>query len=566
MFSIDSPGQYLAISYVWGAALKPFSIQTPKGNIALTVSLHDALQSIRDREVSTLLWVDAICIDQEVAHEKSIQIRLMRTIFQSAENVIAWLGNEKDNSDRAIETLMQIRMIALKPDSWPEGLPAVPVSWGGRNTPSPTDITWKEIDLLLSRDWFRRSWIVQELILASNVIVVCGKWTLDWEEFFEAVKICREAMKLEEAQPDSGQAFVLNHSDPAYALGLMRQSRLTLSDYIFGRKYNLLELMGLFSYTKATRQRDKLFSLLGLAGDCNETVFDPDYDSPLQVVIQRYANEFVRRGQAMELLYRAGISKSYRFCSWIPFWTGEDFPRTISTWRSALGNYCAGGKEQPQAQLLPTTPSTLVVKGFSLDTIIRVSDIRINEVDIVTFVNSIYSAIDSLKSVSTGESRQELKLKLPIGGAIRPCSESTSGLQVIEDAELKQENWPLNLGSKMATVGTIQEFMNFLKMPEHSRDVVWKYWQTAAAFAKRLSNGTFCVTKRGYAGMVPGAAQVGDEVCIFTGGNVPFILRKGESQEEKITYRLIGEAYIHGFMHGEALSFKHTSKQGFHLV
>jgi len=568
--SVDSPGQYCAISYAWGAALKPFYFQTPEGKIPLTVSLHGALHCVRDSEVSTLLWADAICIDQESSLEKSLQIRLMRTIFQAAEGVIAWLGDEKDNSDRAIETLLQIRMMALKPDVWPHHLPAIPFSWAGRNIPSLTDNIWKDINLLLSRDWFRRSWIVQELILASDVRISCGGWTLHWDDFFEALKICREAMQ-SEMNSNPEQRLILDHIDPAYALGLTRQSRLMFNDVIFGRRYNLLELLDLFAYTKATRERDKLFALLGLASDCTGEAFDPDYESSMEAIVRRYANEFVRRGHAMDLLYRAGISKSYPFCSWIPFWTRGNFPKTISSWRGEGGNFCAGGKGLPRAHLLPINPSTMVVRGFSVDTIIQISDTRMDKSDIICFLNSIHSSIDQLKSYPTGESRQELKLKLPTGSASRPYLESTNGSlpgQIIAFAESKREDWPSDLAAKMASVGSIQELMNFLRKPQDAREVVWKYWQTAAAFARRLSNGTFCVTKRGYVAIVPGDARVGDEVCIFSGGAVPFVLRRDGDGGGKgeVACRLVGEGYVHGFMYGEALCFKGVREQEFHIV
>lgn len=49
-----------------------------------------------------------------------------------------------------------------------------------------------------------------------------------------------------------------------------------------------------------------------------------------------------------------------------------------------------------------------------------------------------------------------------------------------------------------------------------------------------------------------GASSVkeGDEVWLLQGGLIPFILRWKSAQE---AYVLIGEAYVHGIMHGEAL-------------
>ena len=216
--------------------------------------------------------------------------------------------------------------------------------------------------------------------------------------------------------------------------------------------------------------------------------------------------------------------------------------------------------------MLQTKPHILAVWGFSLDTLVRISSTKTDKNDIISVVNSINASIDLLTSYPTGEPLRELKLKLPIGNAGQPHVEPTKGFmprQTIAVAESKREDWPSEFADKISIVRSRQEMMNFLKKPQDARDVVWKYWQTAGAFAKRISNGVFCVTKMGYVGLVPGDAQVGDEVCIFTGGAVPFVLRKDSSGE---TYTLVGEGYIHGLMYGEALSYKHIHKQDFNII
>jgi len=109
----------------------------------------------------------------------------------------------------------------------------------------------------------------------------------------------------------------------------------------------------------------------------------------------------------------------------------------------------------------------------------------------------------------------------------------------------------------------VQDFLTFCKKPKDARPVAWQYWETAAAFAKRLSNGTLCFTKKGFLGLVPGDARVGDEVCIFHGGATPFILRKNESESAHV---LVGEAYIHGIIHGEAMEYKHVTVKSFAVV
>jgi hypothetical protein len=77
----------------------------------------------------------------------------------------------------------------------------------------------------------------------------------------------------------------------------------------------------------------------------------------------------------------------------------------------------------------------------------------------------------------------------------------------------------------------------------------------------------FCITARGYFGLVPGKVKEGDKVAIFNGGPVPFILREAEQGPfAETAYRLVGDGYFHGLMHGEALSLGTCEERDILLV
>jgi hypothetical protein len=51
----------------------------------------------------------------------------------------------------------------------------------------------------------------------------------------------------------------------------------------------------------------------------------------------------------------------------------------------------------------------------------------------------------------------------------------------------------------------------------------------------------------------PSLLQAGDLVCVLAGGAIPFVLRQDlRSSPSKRRFKLVGEAYVHGIMHGEA--------------
>jgi hypothetical protein len=59
-------------------------------------------------------------------------------------------------------------------------------------------------------------------------------------------------------------------------------------------------------------------------------------------------------------------------------------------------------------------------------------------------------------------------------------------------------------------------------------------------------------TQGGLLGLASHATEVGDEVVICKGSSVPLIMRRCGEGEGEGKVRLIGDAYVHGIMRGEA--------------
>jgi hypothetical protein len=67
----------------------------------------------------------------------------------------------------------------------------------------------------------------------------------------------------------------------------------------------------------------------------------------------------------------------------------------------------------------------------------------------------------------------------------------------------------------------------------------------------------FCFSENRYIGLVPPFAQTGDSICVILGAQTPLVIRRVESmakERENTRYHLVGEAYFHGLVDGEALA------------
>ncbi|KAL7944943.1 heterokaryon incompatibility protein domain-containing protein [Trichoderma barbatum] len=62
------------------------------------------------------LWTDGICIDQTSTAERSAQIALMRDIYKQAAEVVVWLGEDNEQSKRAIRCLGDIALMSVDKD------------------------------------------------------------------------------------------------------------------------------------------------------------------------------------------------------------------------------------------------------------------------------------------------------------------------------------------------------------------------------------------------------------------------------------------------------------------
>lgn len=60
------------------------------------------------------------------------------------------------------------------------------------------------------------------------------------------------------------------------------------------------------------------------------------------------------------------------------------------------------------------------------------------------------------------------------------------------------------------------------------------------------------VSEKGFVGLGPEGLEPRDSICVFLGARVPYILRERKDG----SFKVVGEAYVHGIMYGEAWESK----------
>ncbi|KAF1915925.1 heterokaryon incompatibility protein-domain-containing protein [Ampelomyces quisqualis] len=189
---------YCALSYHWGEGTPDnivFVQEDPASRTLRTVedvvdanrpkkltvkpNLAEALRHLRDESIIVSLWVDAICINQFDEEEKNEQVMKMALIYSKAYNVNIWLGSDDTETDSPVSYLaMSFIPKVIDPNIHAKLLgDEVYVK------------SWASLFELLRWSWFSRRWVIQELALARNATVHCGKHVCLWTEFQTAIAI-----------------------------------------------------------------------------------------------------------------------------------------------------------------------------------------------------------------------------------------------------------------------------------------------------------------------------------------------------------------------------------------
>jgi hypothetical protein len=307
---------YEAISYTWGSAKDQRTIYINDEPVQVRNHLHACLQQLRNANVDAMLWIDALSISQSDLAEKSQQVAMIGRIFRQASRVRLWVGEHADDS----ETLFRTTQASSKPtvtrrlddfrlgltvfllDSffgiplgvtmlislvfgvivgltvdagWRAGVPAgigaaalFTILFGlihlrrhiSRRETALRNPAWQAF---VKRDYFGRTWIVQEVALAKQIVVHCGNDSTDWTNLIEQHigyhEHNKETLTLTGRDP-TGHFRRLPDENMVF-LNMLRQSLLEEDEPEFWTLENLVRRV---EHTSCQDQRDRIYSLLSI--------------------------------------------------------------------------------------------------------------------------------------------------------------------------------------------------------------------------------------------------------------------------------------------------------------
>ena len=192
-WSLTNAPEYIAISYVWGVDGQTRSISiwrkgSFQGTMEVSYNCWYALRQAHNARLGTPeaaklhYWIDAVCINQLDLDEKASQVQIMGDIFGQAALVIAALGAHADDSELLFQkvfptvtesALESLRGVLAAIASCKKSLLDV-----DRRQWNLTCDTRAALMAFATRPYWSRVWILQEFLLTSHVVMLCGEHCL----------------------------------------------------------------------------------------------------------------------------------------------------------------------------------------------------------------------------------------------------------------------------------------------------------------------------------------------------------------------------------------------------
>ncbi|PSN60768.1 heterokaryon incompatibility protein [Corynespora cassiicola Philippines] len=546
-----------AVSYTWADPLRvaTLPVDGESGSIGLTKNLSQALPCLAKRSNTKLLWIDQICINQADPTEKAKQVAMMAKIYKSAARVLVWLGPADENTRLCKQFLGALdTMFRGMPNSdrmIPETTTFNPdfrflIARSTFTNPESSPIYAPAIKEFWARPWFCRGWIVQELLLARDVLFLSGHIELSMQDLADLMSAPPDkAPRAEENEPICSQLLMNLKMEP-----IKEEQPL-----------KFLRLMAQVSQEfQTTEPADRLYAFLGMI---DGSTFVPDYSLPIRENYTKFAASLARDFGSLDFLALCSANLDEllattvdfeRFPSWVPSWTAIPLSAPfrlaaggVRTFRSVVSWNAAGGRQHVHDEMSePARAGRLIVRGKIVDAVDAFSNARIarhhdaDEDYLDGLVRQICNDLSpDLTSWTLKDMVHFLNVVSANGNLPAETTEEVLGVQ--------QKQWGDELKNMSGYRGSLAACL-------------------AMAYGRR-----FMRTTDGRIGLSPWIGTTchtrekkGSVIAILHGCIVPIMLNI--ANEDRNEYMVIGDCYVQGIMHGEAVSWAEEDSQAIVLI
>lgn len=558
VISLSSSPVYDALSYVWGDLRITREIFVQGTAHQVTANLEVALRYLRQVDKPRALWIDALCINQNDIPERSSQVAQMGHIYRGAREVVAWLGEESDNSNLAFD----LTEAGSRLSYWCRGLQ----SDGDPSTSSFGSEHIRSLDNLTKRMWWKRVWTFQELILAKSVHFICGNRSMDAATLFAFARVHFQHVNT----CDKCDASQAPHQEDMLRLGEILAPLVMLDQWRQDAAgLYIPHTVLLYRSRDCTDSRDKIYGFIGLEAANNASPSRlPDYSLPVSDVYAQATRDFIATEKQLsvfsQLLPRCAPHKSP---------VSDDLP----TWALDL---TAAATPQVSIDMYTRMTNLRLYNSTAPGTLTLGRRVGLKK---LALMGRIVGKIGSLLGEPCpADRRADANIYYAWRHFARVDDRYDEPYAGQTHVAYGDAFWQTLCASVVPAHSRVADYGDLVRAdPERHRGLHDAWWHsllpddladarrnlridhdiTANEIAQFFSCVSIATTMRrlmveerehGWMGLVPQDAEEGDRIAVIDGGKVPYILRP--SKEEPGSWCLIGDAYVHGIMDGEAVA------------
>ena len=533
VFDAGNLPPYEALSYTWNDYSRKTLILSAS-SLMITGNLANAMKLLQLQSSPRRLWIDALCINQDDEEEKTQQVQKMRDIYSGAQNVIIWLGEADEQTELAFASFERranlLRHLSEEYMTYPLSMDEV-----------------EELDAvsnLMRRNYFDRVWIIQEVVVAKSAVVTCGSFEMDFPTLVAGARWYgyytphhgSDGTSIF-ATESNGQRMIMD------GLGMWHELFKTQPKSESLRLENLLFLT---RNSKATNPRDRLYALIGFTSNMSSIGISINYSISVPEVYIQATRAILANPGGVNILCAVQPDNNLSM----------DLPSWVPDWRSSWHIQCFGSQMFAQSPhytynaSLGRFPSIqdvgnfkkLVIQGFPVDIIVKVLDpwVGIRGRSLRQFW---FSEIQ-IKEIVDMQGLPHM-YHYPEGPMHRAYLDTITADLLLDSGRLEMGTWDLRWPEWTRWIKARGHMDNMYaeEMPLGVRSEILYLIIT------QTRGRTLFVTSGGMLGLGPHTLSEKDTVVLFSGGNVPFVVRGDPGGD----FNFIGECYVHGIMDGEVV-------------
>jgi len=549
---LDEAPEYNALSYTWGP---PLANPIPLKGTRITQNLLDCFLRLI-YAAPGLWWIDALCINQDDHNEKNHQVKMMESIYGKAQTVWVWLGIDDEDTVPALQILRKLCKHVRK------GYIPRPIGFYDEELeifglPKRDEASWISLMKFVSRPYFERIWVLQELIVAKEgITVMCGRYVLPWKDMVLAIAF----IELSGWTVPLSQLLVPRHPHLKFNAFRLVSTVLVLKDDL--QKESLEYFIGFTRGFRSTDPRDQIIALLGLVSPQDESAWEiePDYGQDVAEFFRDITGKVIMGSRSFDLLLDVedrSERKVHSLVSWVP-----DYSVGVHN-RGRVENYNAAGGTSFSGRWAPRS-NVLRVQAKMVDEVHLVADYASEfGLSIQTLLMSWFEMAARAASIAAYEWLFRLRnTHSPIDEQFEQFWRTMIGNRTEEEYPVSSEYLKHFLAFILPTLAeelgnkstgkawSIDYSTLFIDLARQGDGVLY-----STVFYKNTARKVFFITKTGRMGLGPKSLQPGDQVAILRGGHYIYFLRKSQQ------YEFMGHGYVHGLMNGEGLVTGNASFQ-----